>query len=59
MSLQYLEKEIKDEFNFLHADKYQSFYKLALSCFMELARHVQSTQNRKMAIFLKYLKKGG
>ena len=25
MSLQYLEKEIKDEFNFLHADKYQSF----------------------------------
>ena len=25
MSLQYLEKEVKDEVDFLHADKHQSF----------------------------------
>ena len=27
MSLQYLKKEVKDEVNFLHADKYQNFLK--------------------------------
>ena len=28
MSLQYLKKEVKDEVDFLHADKYQSFLKV-------------------------------
>ena len=28
MSLQYLKKEVKDEVDFLHADKHQNFYKL-------------------------------
>ena len=46
-SLQYLhnisEKELGMEFIFLHAGKHQSFYKLALSFLMEVARHVQST----------------
>ena len=41
----------------MHADKHQSFYKLALSLLMEVARHVQSTQNSKLVIFLKYAKK--
>ena len=40
----------------MHADKHQSFYKLALSCFMEVARHVQSTQ-QKLVIFLQFIKK--
>ena len=60
-SLQYLynksEKEVRDEVYFLHADKHQSFYKLALSFLMEVARHAQSTQNRNLVIFLQYLKK--
>ena len=94
MSLQYLKKQVRDEVDFLYADKHQSFlqvdfntfgikvsyeavlslaigiikhsqstqsnkfavsfvdkhqsfYKLALSFLMEVARHVQSTQNRK------------
>ena len=32
-------------------------YKLALSVLIEVARHVQSTQNRKLVIFLQYIKK--
>ena len=46
------------EFIFLHADKSQSFYKLVLLVFlMEVARDVQSTQNRKLVKFLQYLQK--
>ena len=39
------------------ADNYQSFYKVTLSFFMEVARHVQSNQNMKLVIFLQYIKK--
>ena len=57
MSLRHnLKKEARDEVDILHADKHQSFYKLLLVFLMEVARHVQSTQNRKFLI-LKYLKK--
>ena len=56
-SLQYLKKEVRDGVHFLQADKHQSFYKLALLFLMEKARHVQSTQNWKLVIFLQYLKK--
>ena len=60
-SLQYLynisKKKFKNGVNFLHADKHQSFYKLALSFLMNLARHVQSTKNRKLVIFLRYIQK--
>ena len=41
----------------MHADEHQSFYKLGLLFLMEVARHVQSTQNRKLVIFLQYIKK--
>ena len=41
----------------MHADKDQSFYKIALLFIMKVTRHVQSTQNRKLIIFLQYLKK--
>ena len=54
MSLQYLKKEDRDEVDFLYADKHESFYELALSFLMEVARHVQSTQNKKLVIFLQY-----
>ena len=57
ISLQYLEKEVRDGVHFLHADKHQSFYKLALLILMEVARHVQCAQNKKLLIYLQYLKK--
>ena len=56
MPLHYLKKEVRDGVQFLHEGKHQSFYKLVLVFLMEVARHVQSTQNRKLLI-LKYLKK--
>ena len=42
-SLQNLKNEIRNEVHFLHTDKHQSFYKLALLILMEVTRHVQST----------------
>ena len=42
---------------FLHLNKHQSFYKLALCLLMEEARHVKTTQNWKLEIFLQFLKK--
>ena len=43
---QYLKKEVRDGVHFLHANKHQICYKLALLFWMEVAKHVQSTQNR-------------
>ena len=57
MSLQYLKKEVRNGVHFLHADKHQSFYKLALSFLIKVVRHVQGTQKRKLVIFLLYIKK--
>ena len=57
ISLQYLKKEIRNGDHFWHPDKRQSFYKLVLSFLMEVARHVQNTQNRKLVIFLQYIRK--
>ena len=57
ISLQYLQKEVRNGGHFWHADKCKSFYKLILSFLMEVARHVQNTQNRKLVIFLQYIKK--
>ena len=71
MSLQYLQRQVRDEVDFLHADKHQSFlqvcfntfdvkvsYKLILSLLMGMIKHSQSTQINKLAISLQYLKKG-
>ena len=70
MSLQYLQKQVRDEVDFLHADKHQSFlqvdfntlgikvsYKVILSLLMGMIKHSQSTQSNKFAISLQYLKK--
>ena len=56
-SLQYLKKEVKDGVHFLHADKHQNFFRLALLFLMEVARHVQTCQNMNLVIFLQYNKK--
>ena len=61
--LQYLKKEVismsqeRHGVHFWHADKRQNFHKLVLSFLMEVARHFQNTQNRKLVIFLQYIKK--
>ena len=70
MSLQYLQKQVRDEVDFLHADKHQSFlqvyfntlgirvyYKLILSLLMGMIKYSQSTQINKFAISLQCLKK--
>ena len=70
MSLQYLKKEVRDEVDFLHVDRDQSFlhvdfnnlgikvsYKVILSLLMGMIKHSQSTQSNKFAISLQYLKK--
>ena len=49
-------KEVRSWVHFLHADKHQSFCKLAFSCFIEGPRHFQSTQ-RKLVIFLQFIEK--
>ena len=51
ISLQYLKKEVGNGVYFLHTDKHQSFLKFAELYFMEVARHAQSTQNRKLITF--------
>ena len=69
MSLQYLKKEVRDEVDFLHADKRQSFLqvdlitlsikvfcKVILSLLMGMIKHSQSAQSNKLAIALQYLK---
>ena len=58
MSLQYLKKEVRNEVDFLHADKHQSFlqvdfnilgikvsYKVILSILMGMIKYSQITQN--------------
>ena len=68
MSLQYLQKKVRDEVDFLYVDKYQSFlqiyfstlgikvsYKLILSLLMGMIKLSQSTQINKFAISLQYL----
>ena len=70
VSLQYLKKEVRDEVDFLHSDKHQSFlkgdfhtlgikffYKVILSLLMGMIYHSQSTQSNKPAISLQYLKR--
>ena len=56
ISLQYLynisKKEVRKGVHVLHADEHQSFYKLGLLFLMGVTRYVQSTQNRKLVIFL-------
>ena len=67
--LQCLKKEVKDEVDFLHGDKHQSFLKayfntlgskfptrLILSLLMGMIKHSQITENNKFAISLQYSK---
>ena len=57
ISLQYLKKDVGKGGHFWHVDKRQSFCKLVLSFWMEVAEHVRNTQNRKLVVFLQYIMK--
>ena len=57
ISLQYLKKEVGNGDHFWHADKRQRFYKLVSIFLMEVARHVQNTEKRKLVIFLQHITK--
>ena len=70
MSLQYLKREVRDEVDFLHADKHQSFpqvdfnsldikvvHKVVLELLMGMIKHSQSTQNNKFVVSPQYIKK--
>ena len=69
MPLQYLKKEVRDEVDFLRADKHQNFpqvdfntssikvfYKVILSLFMGMIKNSQSPQSNKLSIALQNLK---
>ena len=55
--LQYLKKEFSDEVDFLHADKHESLLQIDSMILMWMVNHSQSSQNRKFAMSLNYLKK--
>ena len=57
ISLQYPKKQVTSRDHFWHADKRQSFCKLVLLFLMEVARHLQNVQNRKLVTFLQYFRK--
>ena len=57
ISLQYLKKDMSDEVDFLHAGKYESLIKIDIMVLMGMAKHSQSSWNRKFAMYLQYLKK--
>ena len=44
------EKNVEDEYDFLPAEKHESFYRLIVSLWVCVARHAQGTQNNKFAI---------
>ena len=55
ISLQYLKKEVRNGFHFLHADKRKSFHDFALLFMMKVARQVQNKENRKLQTIKKKL----
>ena len=57
ISLQYLQKELSDEANFLHAEKHESLLHIDTMILMGMVKHSQSSQTIKFAMSLQYLKK--
>ena len=57
ISLQYLNKDVSDEIDFLHADKHKGLLKIDTMILMEIVRHSQNSQNSKLLMSLQYLKK--
>ena len=57
ISLQYLQKEMSDEVDFLHVDKYESLLQIDTKILVGMVKYSQSSQNSKFAMSLQYLKK--
>ena len=57
ISLQYLEKEVSDEFDFLHADKHESLLQIDTKILMGMIKHSRSSQNSKFTMSFQQLKK--
>ena len=57
ISLQCLTKEVSDEVNFFHADMHEPFLQVNTITLIGMVNHWQSSQNSKLAIPLRYLKK--
>ena len=55
--LQYLKKKLRDEVDFLHADKHESLPQIDTMILMGMVKHSQSSQNSKSAAISLYLKK--
>ena len=56
ISLQYLKKEVRDEVDFLHADKHECFLEIDSMIFNDMVKHSRSSQNSKFPMSLQYLK---
>ena len=50
ISLQYHKKNVSDEVDFLHAEKYESLLQIGTMIFMGLVKHSQSPQNSKFVV---------
>ena len=50
ISLQYRKKNVSDEVDFLHAEKYESLLQIGTMIFMGLVKHSQSPQNSKFVV---------
>ena len=57
MSLHYLKKELSNEVDFLHADKYESFLQNDNMILMGMVKHSQGSQNSKFTISLQISQK--
>ena len=57
ISLQYLQKEVSDEVDFLHADNHESLLQIDSVILMGMVKHSQSSQNSKFAMCLKNISK--
>ena len=57
ISVQYLKKDLSDEVESLHADKYESLLQIDRIILMGMDKHPQSSQNSEFAMSLQYLKK--
>ena len=55
--MQYLKKEVRDEIDFLHADKHESLLQIDNMTLIEIIKHSQSSQNTKVTVSLQYIKK--
>ena len=57
ISLQYLEKEVNDEVDYLHTGRHENSLQTDAMILLEMVKHFQSSQNSKFAMSLQYLKK--